>query len=383
MVQITNRTNVQKIKKWMTVFGTAVCLMATAAGTSAITAYAAKEPTFQSTEETSAADAYVGEVNTDGLNVRIGFGADYEKLKVDGKSIVLHEGDLVAVMSSGTSTSGNLWYEIRWMEDGMEYHGYVRAKYVDLTDEIALPLATPTPTATPTPEPTPTPEVTEEPEPTEMPVTSPEPTQAPGGTTEKPGGLGSALKGIGLVLLLLVLAAAVYLYFMKRKKDAVKTETAEKIDSLKNIQLERTEEEEEDTVVNIMRRRPEPQASEVRETPSRPKQSYESEATLLARKEHARVMNEEIMERSRFYDPSEEKKKQDELKQLSESLKEKELLRDEIDNLIPGELVYHEYFGKGVVFDNSDVKVIEIRFGTDVRFINKASCVAKKLMRKV
>ena len=171
---------------------------------------------------------------------------------------------------------------------------------------------------------------------------------------------------------------------MQKKKETVKSETAEKIDSLKNIQLDKEKEEEEDNVVNIMRRRPpEEPSDEVRETPYRPKPSYESEATLLARKEHARVMNEEIMERSRFYDPSEEKKKQDELKQLSESLKEKELLRDEIDNLIPGELVYHEYFGKGVVFDNSDVKVIEIRFGTDVRFINKASCVAKKLMRKV
>jgi len=110
---------------------------------------------------------------------------------------------------------------------------------------------------------------------------------------------------------------------------------------------------------------------------------YESDAAILARKEHARMMNEEIMEKSRFYDPNEEKKKEDELKQLSESLKEKELLREEIENLSPGDLVYHEYFGKGVVFDNSDVKRIEIRFGTDVRFVDKAACVAKKLMRKV
>ena len=95
------------------------------------------------------------------------------------------------------------------------------------------------------------------------------------------------------------------------------------------------------------------------------------------------MMNEEIMEKSRFYDPNEEKKKEDELKRLSESLKEKELLREEIDGLRPGDVVYHEYLGKGIVFDNSDVKRIEIRFGTDVRFIDKMDCVAKKLMRKV
>ena len=123
---------------------------------------------------------------------------------------------------------------------------------------------------------------------------------------------------------------------------------------------------------------------ETRETTFRPQsRGYESDAAILARKEHARMINEEIMEKSRFYDPNEEKKKEDELKQLSESLKEKELLREEIENLSPGDLVYHEYFGNVVVFDNSDVKRSEIRFGTDVRFVDKSACVAKKLMRKV
>ena len=59
------------------------------------------------------------------------------------------------------------------------------------------------------------------------------------------------------------------------------------------------------------------------------------------------------------------------------------ILAEEIDNLNPGDIVYHEYFGKGVVFDNTDVRRIEVRFGTDMRFIDKAGCVSKKLMRKV
>ena len=376
MVRV-RKDKVKRMRTWVAVVGTMLCLTATFAQTSA-SVFAAKEPTFEATEETMVADAYVGEVNIDGLNVRMGFGADYDKVVVNGKQLTLHKGDMIAVMASGNSSSGNLWYEVRWMEDGVEYHGYVNAKYVNLTDEIALPLPTPTPVATPTPEPTPTPEAT----PTM--AATPGPTEAPAVTPGEDDGMSSAWKGILVVVALLLIVAIAYVFVMKRRKETVKAETAEKIDSLKNIQLEKTEEEEkEDTVVSIMRRRPESPAGEVRETPARPKQTYESEATLLARKEQARVINEEIMERSRFYDPNEEKKKQDELKQLSESLKEKELLRDEIDNLIPGEVVYHEYFGKGVVFDNSDVKVIEIRFGTDVRFINKASCVAKKLMRKV
>ena len=376
------KEEMKKIQKIVLVCGVSMCLSAMCPGGSVKTALAETEPTFNATQETSVTTPYIATVNTENLNVRIGYGGNFDQLRVDGKLIILHEGDQVAVFESGTSPSGYLWYEIRWMEDGLEYHGYVRGKYLDLSEEVAMPLVTPTPTSTPTPTATPTPEATPTPVitqgPAEAPSMTPVPTQAP----EKNGILGTALKGIGLVLFLLLLAAAVYVVIMKRKKENVKAETAEKIDSLKNIQLDKGQEEEEDNVVNIMRRRPEPVSGEVKETPSRPK-AYESDATMLARKEHARVVNEEIMERSRFYDPNEEKKKQDELKQLSKSLKEKELLRDEIDNLIPGELVYHEYFGKGVVFDNSDVKVIEIRFGTDVRFINKASCVAKKLMRKV
>ena len=68
---------------------------------------------------------------------------------------------------------------------------------------------------------------------------------------------------------------------------------------------------------------------------------------------------------------------------IEEDAETKEMLREEIENLKPGDLVYHEYFGKGVVFDNSDVKRIEIRFGTDVRFVDKSACVAKKIMKKV
>ncbi|MBQ8633806.1 MAG: hypothetical protein IJ420_09390 [Lachnospiraceae bacterium] len=153
---------------------------------------------------------------------------------------------------------------------------------------------------------------------------------------------------------------------------------------MKNIQLKKGQEDENGNTINVMRRRQDTTEEPADSYDVRPKsRGYESDAAILARKEHARMINEEIMEKSRFYDPSEEKKKEDELKQLSESLKEKELLREEIENLSPGDLVYHEYFGKGVVFDNSDVKRIEIRFGTDVRFVDKGACVAKKLMRKV
>ena len=355
----------RKMREWLAVLGIGVCLLAVTAPT--VKVYAVTEPTYESTEATSQADAYVGEVNTDELNVRTGFGANFDQVKVNGKSVILNKGDKVAVMSKGKSSSGYEWYEIRWVEDGMEYHGYVRGKYVTLSETKALPIATPTPEPTPTTIATPTPMVT--------PTPVPEP--------KEEGGF-SILKGIGIVILLLVIAAGVYLFILYKKREAAGAETSEKIDSLKNIQLKKGPEDANGNPISVMKRRQEV-TEDIRDTSAIRPQSrgYESDAAILARKEHARMMNEEIMEKSRFYDPNEEKKKEDELKQLSESLKEKELLREEIENLSPGDLVYHEYFGKGVVFDNSDVKRIEIRFGTDVRFVDKGACVAKKLMRKV
>ena len=47
---------------------------------------------------------------------------------------------------------------------------------------------------------------------------------------------------------------------------------------------------------------------------------------MLARKEQARIVNEKIVEKSRFFDPTEDQEEERELKQLSESLKEKEIL---------------------------------------------------------
>ena len=91
-------------------------------------------------------------------------------------------------------------------------------------------------------------------------------------------------------------------------------------------------------------------------------------------------MNEEMIRQSRNGENEEEDAR---LRELAANLKEKEVLKEEIDRLHIGDMVYHEYFGKGIVRDNSDVKVIEISFGQDVRFLNKASCAAKRLLRKL
>ena len=368
----------KKMRKWLTVLGLGICLYTTSAP--ALVAYAETEPTYEATELTSMMEAYVGVVNTESLNVRTGCGTNYDQIEVNGEKLKIYEGDKVAIMSVGLSTGGKTWYEVRWVEDGVKYHGYVSGTFLKKTEERAYPIATPTPVPTPTPEPTPTPIATPTPEPTPTPMVMP--TTAPEQDQKGEGGF-DVLTVIAIVAVLLLAAGGVTIFLMIKKRGASAAETTEKIDSLKNIQLKKNTEETDGNSINVMRRKTDI-PEETRENIPRPQnRGYESDAAMLARKEHARMVNAEIMEKSRFYDPNEEKKKEDELKQLSESLKEKELLREEIENLSPGDLVYHEYFGKGVVFDNSDVKRIEIRFGTDVRFVDKAACVAKKLMRKV
>ena len=361
------------MQKWLAVLGMSVSILITAFAIPEKLVYAATEPTYELTEETAGIEAYEGEIWIDKLNVRTGFGANYDRVE----NVYLVKGDKVAVMSSGKASNGDTWYEVRWVLNGVEYHGYVHSHYVTMTENRAVPLPTPTPEATPTPEPTPTPVATPTPIATPTPVATP--TTAP---AEEEGGIFSIWDGIGIVILLIAIAAVIYAVVTKHRKEAAGTETSEKIDSLKNIQIRKGPQDVNGNPINVMKRKPAVNG-ESGEKEARPARAHETEATILAGKEHARMMNEEIMEKSRFYDPKEEKKKEDELKRLSESLKEKELLREEIDSLRPGDVVYHEYLGKGIVFDNSDVKRIEIRFGTDVRFIDKMDCVAKKLMRKV
>ncbi len=362
-----------KIIQWITVVGMGLYLLMACLGMPEVLVYAATEPTYEYTNETSAVEAYVGTVvGTDSLNVRTGFGANYDKVQVNGSNVILLRGDRVAIMSSGNSSGGSLWYEVRWVKNDIEYHGYVSAKYIERSEERAMPIATPTPEATPTPTATPTPIATPTPEIT----ITPEPTETP-----KEEGGSKFWEGLLLIFLILLLLAVLFIIFMLKRREASATKTTEKIDSLKNMQLKKQEEKK--NALNIMRQKVGDVEEEEERVSHSKKADYTDDVEMLTRKEQARIAQEKIVEKSKNLDPTQYQAEEMELKKLSETLKEKEFLREEIESLRPGDIVYHEIFGKGVVFDNSDVKRIEIRFGTDIRFIDKAGCVAKRSMHKV
>ncbi len=361
--------------QWLTVVGMGLYLFLACLGMPEVFVYAATEPTYEYTEETSAVEAYVGTVTgTDSLNVRTGFGASYDKVQVNGSNVILLRGDRVAIMSSGNASNGSVWYEVRWVKNDIEYHGYVSGKYIERSEERAMPIATPTPEATPTPTATPTPIATPTPEIT----ITPEPTETPKGE-----GGSKFWEGLLLIFLILLLFAVLFIIFMLKRREVSATKTTEKIDSLKNMQLKKQEAMKNAQRVNVMRQKVEDEDEEEERVSRSKKANYTDDVEMLARQEQARIAQEKIVEKSKNFDPTQYQAEEMELKKLSETLKEKEFLRDEIESLRPGDLVYHEIFGKGVVFDNSDVKRIEIRFGTDIRFIDKAGCVAKRSMHKI
>ncbi|MGN0165918.1 MAG: hypothetical protein ACI39R_07020 [Lachnospiraceae bacterium] len=55
-------------------------------------------------------------------------------------------------------------------------------------------------------------------------------------------------------------------------------------------------------------------------------------------------------------------------------------LRDMLDNLNEGDTIVHTVYGEGVVEDNSDAQIIQVRFGNDVRFLKKEKLVKKNLI---
>ena len=65
----------RKMRNWFAVLGIGISVLTTTVVWTDNIEFAATEPTYELTNETAEVDAYEGEVWTDELNVRTGFGA--------------------------------------------------------------------------------------------------------------------------------------------------------------------------------------------------------------------------------------------------------------------------------------------------------------------
>ena len=329
---------------------------------SAKTVFAATEASFDYVEGEELT-AYKGLITTDGLNVRADAGTSNPIVQYEGANLLLYLNDEVAIIAEKLANS-DVWYEIRFTKDGTECTGFIHSAYVNKTTETVTPNPTPTPipTATPTPEPT----MTATPEPTSAPTASVQVKK------EEPSGLNKLLLILFILLLIGIVLLVVFWQLRKRSMLAkASEETNDKIDNLRSVPLRK------ENAVPSMQRKDSMKYARHTET-KEPSKEANDEIEELVGKERAKQVNAAIMEEYRKEDADSERI----LEEAAESKRAKEILKEEIDRMMPGDIVYHKYFGKGVVYDNSDIKVIEVRFGPDVRFLNKTSCANKKLLKK-
>ncbi len=298
-------------------------------------------PTFEYTEETKDKKPFVATVITEELNVRLGPGIEHPWV------YLLKEGDKVAVFDSAEAATGNIWYFVRFVADGREYSGYVAKAYTQPTGEDAVNIPTPTPVITSTP--SPTPEIKET------------PTVAPTQEVKQDVPKKAEKKGVNIILVVLgifiLLIVGFYLYYrfiiLKKKTELPKSEM-EKLEKLKK-------------------------ATERAEIINREKKLYSEKPEQISNVSFLKTTDTEKTENGANSSDDEN----DTNRNLLNSVKEKEEIKKELDELQDRDLVYHKYFGEGTVVNNDDVNNVEVRFGNEVRFINKESAAAKRIMRKL
>lgn len=291
------------------------------------------------------------------VNVRYGPGDGlYDIIVHNDEKITLDSDKEVLIVDDEIyEASGNLWYNIIFQWKGEEISGWATSSYIKVIATV-----TPTPTPSPTPEPatpTPSPEPTPSPTPTAVPAT---PTPMP--TIDPSSGDFRFVWGM-IAALVIIAIIAIALIYVKNKlvySSARSQEMSQKMKRLKNINLAEEKEDILSTTMITRRKRP--------------------EVRIVDENDEDREYDPELID-SLFGEelPAVEKVRPEPTRESDE----KRALRNEINKLKPHDMVLHKYFGKGEVYDNSDVKLLEVRFGSDVRFLNKDSLVSKRLLVKL
>ncbi len=339
----------KKKKRFKNIFMLLVCVL----GIAVLPMLQAKATEVENTEQVM---NRIGRT-TARVNVRYGPGDGlYDVITHNGERVTLDPDKEVLIVDDAIyEASGNLWYNIIFQWQGEELDGWATSSYITVVATV-----TPTPTPSPTPEPatpTPSPEPTPSPTPTAVPATpTPMPTIDPSS--------GDFRFVWGMIAALVVIAiVAIAVIFIKNKmvySSARSNEMSQKMKRLKNINLAEEKEDILSTTMITRRKRP--------------------EVRVVDENDEDREYDPELID-SLFGEefPAAEKVKQEPTRESDE----KRALRNEINKLKPHDMVLHKYFGKGEVYDNSDVKLLEVRFGSDVRFLNKESLVSKRLLVKL
>lgn len=263
------------------------------------------------------------------VNVREGPGETvYAVKQYNGSNLQLQAGTQI-IITEESDFNGKPWYHVIFYINGVELDGWITSSYAKVSGTVTA-TPTPTPEVTETPTPTPEPTATPTPEPT----STPKPTEGPK-INDKSDLYKLFWKVVIAVLVLgVVIIVLIYAYNKFMGAKGRNDELNKKMKYLKSVA----------------------------ETPEEP-----GKAVTTAKRPQVRIVD----------DGSGEVTKSAEAENAPD---ERAILRAKLDKLKQHDIVEHKFFGKGEVFDNSDVKLMEVRFGMDVRYLNKDSLAAKKLL---
>ena len=280
------------------------------------------------------------------LNVRKGAGKNYDPITdASGNILQLKPDEEVVIIGEAKAADGTVWYNVEFERDGKKYSdGYASSNYIEKGAEITAP-PTPTPTATPEPTPTSIETATKAPATPTAPLTSSDKDNK----TEEPSTGNSKKVILGVIFAVIAVAVVFFGLFIvlgliKQNKRKNRIRNARKVDRMRN--------NEQDNQGG--KRRPE-----------------------IRRSEDDGAYVREVRQSVYYTNPEDD----DELYGLvSQEPDDKRSLRAAVDRLQEHDIINHKIYGEGEVYDNSDVKLMEVRFGNDVRFLNKDSIVQKRLI---
>lgn len=350
---------------------------------SGITAFAkSAEPV----EEESSEPVYYRGVANDYVNVRTGPGLEFDRVSIDDDFIRLKAGDNVVIIGEEKATTGILWYKVMLDHEGTQVVGYSTSTYVAKMEPVEKAVEEPEPE--PTPETTPEPTEEPEPEPTPVAAVTPEP-------EKKSEGPSWYIYVIAvLVIAVAVLAVIVFLNFRSRKKRKDSPVHA-KLDELRNMKVRSISSKNHKGNGEELpeKKRPVIKKSGVVSTPVVP--DFKTKSVSVPTEDVKDNNGQDVLKAEKVkalqeieFDPEDEVpeivvplgggEKQKII--ISAESEERKMIREDIENLREHDIVMHKIFGEGEVYDNSDVKLIEIRFDGDARFLNKDQIAAKQML---
>ncbi len=395
---------------------------------------------------------YEGVVNKDGSRVRKTPGSKdasgntkNDGLKTSkGKDVILDKGAKVTIYGERYDTDLDIWYHVTFKFQGEDFEGYIYKGRVTRNEALIKNTPTPAPTDEPTPsEPTPT--VAEQDDPLDQQLKNPTPTQR-AETKEDlekdakdPSNKYIPLLVIAGVLLLAAIVYTVVTYISDRRIDAEMHKN-----SRKKIQVDRLEEESEESFHQAKKDALKPIISDKRDRDIADEIGVEDfqldldgvfdddvDAQGVVSEAIAEAVSEEVADHEAVAtakaDADEAKWNKDNadiIKHLSNEAddQEKELIRQivpnyerekpaepardklftdapapkaapsaadiakieelrrKLDQLKEQDTIVHKEYGVGEVIDNSDAQIIQVRFGRDLRFLKKDRLARRMLV---